>query len=130
MFSTLSKSNSLQALLNLSPRDARRIESRVLLVSSGLSRRHAALQSGLTSATYLTQLVRPCKDVGVNIDVAVSYEGSNVLWDQGEMSASIRMLQDLVHLPDTRKQDIHVGRPELLAKLVGNGCSTSWHITN
>lgn len=99
-------------------------------MSSALSRRHAALQSGLISATYLTQLVQPCKDVGVNIDVAVSYEGSNVLWDQGEMSASIRMLQDLVNLPDTGKQDIHVGRPELLAKLVGSECQTSWRSIN
>ena len=118
MFSMLSKSNSLQGLINISPRDARRIESRVLLASSALSRHHIAHQSALTTATYLTQLVQPCKDIGVSIGAAVEYEGANVLWDQGEMSASIRMLQDLLPGLETRHQDVYVGKPELLAKLV------------
>ena len=118
MFSMLSKNKTLQSLLNISPRDARRIESRALLASSVLSRHHIAIQSALTATTYLTQLVKPCEDIGVNIGAAVQYEGANVLWDQGEMSASIRMLQDLLYGLEKQHQDVYVGKPELLAKLV------------
>lgn len=83
-----------------------------------MSRRHGALQSSLATATFLGQLVQPCLDLGMNIDAAAQFEGANVLWDQGEMSASIRMLKDLTRGVDLKSQDVHVGRPEILAKLV------------
>ena len=118
LFSTLSKDNHLQAMLKISVRDARNIESRALLASSSMNRRHGALQSALATATYLSQLVDTCDQVGVKISAAALLEGANVLWDHGEMSASIRMLQELEHGTDLRFQDVQVGRPELLAKLV------------
>ena len=118
LFSTLSKDNHLQLLLKISQRDSRAIESRVLLASSNMSRRHGALQSALATATCLSQLVSICEDVDVKIHAAARFEGSNVLWDQGEMSASIRMLQDLEHGIDLRSQDVKIGKPKLLAKLV------------
>ena len=118
MFSCLSKGSNLQNLLKVSPHDARLVESRALLNSAALHRHHGAPQSALTAATYLSQLIEPCNEVGVKVDAAVSYESSNVLWDQGEMSASIKTLQDLLATLDPKSQDVHVGRPELLAKLV------------
>ena len=118
MFSCLSKSTNLQNLLKVPPHDARLVESRALLNSAALNRHHGAPQSALTAATYLSQLIEPCREVGVKVDAAVSYESSNVLWDQGEMSASIKILQDLLTTLDPKFQDVHVGRPELLAKLV------------
>lgn len=118
LFSTVSKSNNLQRLLGTSQRDARRIECRALVASTRLSRHHGALQNALAAAMYLGQIAKPCLEEGVNIDAVTRLEGSDVLWDQDEMSASIRMLQDIVQGVDLRSQDMQVGRPELLAKLV------------
>ena len=118
LFSALSKSRNLQHILKVSTRTARDIEVRALLASSSLSRRHKALQSSLATATFLGHLVKPCQELGLKIDVAVKYEESSVLWDQGEMAASIRVLKDIIRESDLKSQDIRVGKPELLAKLV------------
>ena len=105
-------------MLKTSQRDARSIESRALLASSNLSRRHEALQDTLATATYLNDLIKPCEDAGVDIRAAVQFESANVLWDQGEMTASIRMLQDLQTNLDATPSFAHVGKSELLARLV------------
>lgn len=94
------------------------MEARALLSSSQMSRRHGALQNALAAATYLNQLARPCVELGMDISAAVQLESAGVLWDQGEMAASIKLLQDLNSTIDTGKHAIHVGKPELLAKLV------------
>lgn len=117
VFSILSKRPKLQELLRTSPRDARAVESRSLLASSKMSRLHGALQNALTTSTYLNQLVLPCEEAGVDISAAVKFESANVLWSQGEMAASIRMLQDLQKSLGSHAQLAHIGRPELLAKL-------------
>ena len=104
----------------MSLRDARKLEARVLLASSRMSRDHDALQNALTTATYLNQIVTPCKSAGVEIDAAVRFESSSVLWGQGEMTASIRMLQDLEKTPTRETDSMRPGRAELLAKLVCN----------
>jgi ataxia telangiectasia mutated family protein len=83
-----------------------------------MSRSHGALQHALTRVTYLTRLIKPCEDAGVTISAAVQFETARVLWDQGEMSTSIKMLQDLVKNPEITPQSIKVGRPELFARLV------------
>ncbi|KAL9603048.1 MAG: hypothetical protein Q9219_001412 [cf. Caloplaca sp. 3 TL-2023] len=117
LFSTLSKSSSFQDLTRTPLRDARIIEARALLSSSQMSRRHGALQNALAVTTYLNRLVQPCKDLGIDISAGVQLESANVLWDQGEMTASINMLQDLKANMTPGKHAIHVGKPELLAKL-------------
>ena len=83
-----------------------------------MSRAHGAIQNALSTVTYLTELVKPCKEVGVDISAIVRLASANVLWDHGEMAASIRMLQDLQGLPDSNIQLVEVSKPELLAKLV------------
>lgn len=100
------------------PREARAFEIHALLASSRMSRHHRALQNALATATYLTQLMEPCAEAGLNITAAVQLESANVLWAQGEMTASIRMLQELQQNYDAKSQYIRVGKPELLAKLV------------
>lgn len=117
-FSSLARRPHLQNMVNSSPRDIRAIEVRTLLDSSGLSRRHGALQHSLTAATYLTGLMEPCQSLGLNITAAAQHESANVLWDQGEMTASIRALQDMNSTLDLRDQAVRVGKSELLAKLV------------
>ena len=118
LFSTLSKSGSLREMARISLRDARSMEARALLSSSQMSRRHGALQNALAAATYLNQLAQPCAELGMDISAAVQLESAGVLWDQGEMAASIKLLQDLNSTIDTGKHTINVGKPELLAKLV------------
>ncbi|KAL8974650.1 MAG: hypothetical protein Q9197_001111 [Variospora fuerteventurae] len=117
LFSSLSKSPTFQDLTKISIRDARTMEARALLSSSQMSRRHGALQNALAVMTYLNRLVGPCRDIGIDISAAVQFESAGVLWNQGEMAASISMLQDLRSSADLGKQAIPVGRPELLAKL-------------
>ncbi|KAI4173908.1 MAG: hypothetical protein LQ343_002676 [Gyalolechia ehrenbergii] len=117
LFSTLSKSSNFQDLTRTALRDTRTMEARALLSSSQMSRRHGALQNALAVTTYLNRLVQPCKDLGVDISAAVQLESAGVLWDQGEMAASINMLQDLKTNMNPGKYAIRVGKPELLAKL-------------
>ena len=105
-------------MVKSSSRDTRTIEVHALLDSSRISRKHGALQSSLTAATYLTQLVAPCDRVGINITAITQTELANVLWDQGEMTASIRVLQEMNSSLDLRNQSVRIGKPELLAKLV------------
>ena len=83
-----------------------------------MSRAHAAFQNALTAVTYLTGLTKQCEEAGVNVAAAVQYESAQVLWEQGEMSTSIRMLQELQSNLNPKAQLIRVGRPEILAKLV------------
>ena len=122
-FSCLSKRPRLQELLKTSLREARLMECRMLLASSSISRSHGALQNSLSTATYLNQIVEPCKAVGVNVIAATQFESSHVLWSQGETTASIRLLRELSHNLHTNilePQSISVGRPEMLAKLVSS----------
>lgn len=118
MFSSLSKNARLQGILKTSQHDAKLLESQVLLASSRMSRAHAAFQNALTAVTYLTQLAQSCQATGVDIVAAVHFESAHVLWEQGEMSTSIRMLQELQSNINPKAQSIHVGKPEVLAKLV------------
>lgn len=105
--------------MGISQRDARSLECKALIASTSLSRHHGALQSALSTATYLSQIVHSCREQGVKIDVAARLESSNVLWDQQEMSASITVLRDIVYEAGLQSQDIQIGKPGLLAKLVG-----------
>lgn len=120
VFSSLGRQAHLQDMVNSSPRDARMVEIQALLESSQMSRRHGALQYSLTSATYLTSLIGPSDALGLNITAAAQNESANVLWDQGEMTASIRVLQDMNSSLDLRHQAVRVGKSELLAKLVSS----------
>ena len=118
MFSSLGKNARLQGILKVSRHDARFLESQIVLASSKMSRAHAAFQNALTAVTYLTRLTQSCQDAGINVAAAVQFESAQVLWEQGEMSTSIRMLQELQSSIKPKAQSIHVGRPEVLAKLV------------
>ncbi len=111
-------------MISVTPKEARLTEVRALLASSSLSRRHGALQDSLSTTTYLAELVRMDLDLGLNIDAVAQYEASNVLWDQGEMSGSIGILQSILESTDLLKQDVPIGKAELLAKLV----SEIWYI--
>lgn len=120
LLSALSYRPELQTIVNTGPRETGRLHVLALLNSTRISRSHGDLQNSLATATYLSDLVASTHALGINVEAAVEYEAARVLWDQGEMSASIKMLQLLDTSVDLRKQTIHVGKPELLARLVSS----------
>lgn len=105
-------------MLNLSSRDSQLLEVKSVRETLRISREHNVHQSSLKAATLFSKLVEPCSLAGVDIDAAANLDLANVLWDQGEMTTSIRMLQQLSHQKDLHKQSIPVNKAEVLASLV------------
>lgn len=85
-------------------------------------------QSSLKSAMCLSKLSELCASKGLSIEGAAKFDLANVLWDQGEMTASIRMLQQLNGQSDLPKQAVPISRAELLVTLVS--CHFSFMITD
>ena len=115
--STLSQQPRLHDIVNISPIDTRLVEVQTALLASALNRAHNALQESLSLATSLMDLIKPCQKLGLNLEVAVHMEAAKALWDQGEMASSIGILQALDDGPSLKKQNIHVGRSDLLSTI-------------
>ncbi|KAK1971853.1 phosphatidylinositol 3 [Colletotrichum sublineola] len=101
----------------ISTAEARQVEIRCMLKSSGIYRFHQATQESLNLSTSLTDLVGPCEDLGIKVDAAIKIEAANSLWDHGEMISSIRMLQSIDNDSSLKKQTIPVSRSDLLSKI-------------
>ncbi|KAI9801156.1 MAG: hypothetical protein M1825_003430 [Sarcosagium campestre] len=117
LLSSFGRRAHLRSMTGSSLNEVRLIEVKSLLELSRLSRNHHAIQTSLSTTTYLSELIKPCLEIGLAVDSAAQFESSNVLWDQGEMNASIQMLQDLKGSLQPEGQAVRVGRAELLAKL-------------
>jgi ataxia telangiectasia mutated family protein len=104
-------------MIHVSASDTSLVEARTSRLSSSINRFHGALQESLTAATYLNSLIEPCRSLGLNIEAAAYFEAANAMWDQGEISSSIGMLQELEGLPNLKHQTIPIGRSMILAKL-------------
>lgn len=102
----------------MSDSDAQLLEVNVIRRSLEVSRDHSMSQASLKSAICLSKLAEPCSSKGINIEGAAKFDLANVLWDQGEMTASIRMLQQLNGQSDLLKQAVPLSRAELLVTLV------------
>ena len=118
IFSTISKNAQLQSIIRTAKREALDTEVQALLQSSQLSRSHEALPNALATATYLNHLIDPCYKAGVYIEAAARYESAQVLWQEGEMSSSIRILQELCDNASQKSQVHNAPTPDLLATLV------------
>jgi ataxia telangiectasia mutated family protein len=125
LFGTLGRQPFLRTVVKVTAAEAQLQEIRVLRLSLRLSRKHSALQTSLNTVTYLSDLVNRCTELGIQIDALVQYEVAKVLWDQGEMGTSIKMLQLLERREDLHKQALPLSRPELLATLVCNSLMDS-----
>lgn len=112
----LSQHVALRADLKLSAAAARRMEVKSMLDASKIYRYHQATQESLNISTALTNLISTCEELDLHIDAAVNIEAANSLWDYGEMSTSIRILQGIDRDSSLRKQTIPVSRSDLLAK--------------
>ncbi|KAI9882878.1 MAG: N-terminal acetyltransferase A complex catalytic subunit ard1 [Watsoniomyces obsoletus] len=117
VFGILSRQTNLQQAVQTSAKELRLLEVETILESSALSRSHGALQSSLKAAMYLSELTEPCTQLGIDIDPTAQLEAANVLWDQGEMTASIGILQNIRRSLSSGNTIMHVGPAELLAKL-------------
>ncbi|KAJ5213354.1 hypothetical protein N7449_000523 [Penicillium cf. viridicatum] len=117
LFSSIRKNDILKSRAKLSLGDSRLLEAKVIRQSLEITRTHGISQASLKSAMSLSKLAEPCAALGMNIDGAAKFDLANVLWDQGEMTASIRMLQQLKGQNDLYKQAIPLSRAELLVTL-------------
>ena len=104
-------------MVHLNARDARKLEVENISISCRVSKQLEASQELLASATYLSDIVSVCDTVGLNITADAERTMAEVLWDQGEKSASIHTLQKLMNAP-RRNGDIDPSRAMLLAQLV------------
>ncbi|KAL9468727.1 hypothetical protein ACSS6W_010421 [Trichoderma asperelloides] len=95
----------------------RQTEIKSMLLASSIYRYHQATQESLNISTALNDLIKPCEALGVHVDVAVTIEVANSLWDYGEMSSSIKMLQGIDNVTALKKQAIPVSRSDLLSKI-------------
>lgn len=113
----LSQHASILSNANLPVPSLRRVQVETMLMASGIYRYHQATQESLNISTALSQLIPICEDLGLHVDAAVKIEVANSLWDHGEMSTSIRLLQGIDKDISLGKQTIHVSRSELLSKI-------------
>ena len=104
--------------MRLDPVDCQIFEVKCVRQSLKLARSHAALQPALNRAMYLCALVKESAALGLAVSDIVSHDFAGVLWDQGDMLASIQMLKQLKDSPEGSKQAIPVSRPALLADMV------------
>jgi ataxia telangiectasia mutated family protein len=104
--------------MHISLKDVRSVEVEALVSSSTISRQRNAFQESLATATYLSDLVPTCRDVGLDIEGLAMNEVADVLWDQGEHSTSIRMLRRLTEQMHPKSENEGIERSKMLAKLV------------
>ncbi|KAK6361624.1 Serine/threonine-protein kinase tel1 [Orbilia blumenaviensis] len=110
----------LRANARVEIQSARLLEAKTLIKMCQISRSHSILQKSLTTSVSLSEMIGPCRDIGVEIEAAATLEAASVLWDQGETLPAIGMLQPLLEMSrqdnNYLKQAIPISRPELLAK--------------
>lgn len=118
LFGMLGGNTRLQELLHHGARTNRLMEVEVNLNSSSVYRKHGALQDALSTVTYLSELIEPCRSMGLGIDGAINVETTDVLWELGEIIPSIKMLQHIESTIDWSSQSVAVGRAGIFAALV------------
>ncbi|KAK7540314.1 hypothetical protein IWX49DRAFT_592680 [Phyllosticta citricarpa] len=116
LFSLMSKQPGLQAIVDTKPRELRKLQQEALTNSVDIFRRHGALQESLTAATYLVDLVEPCRQLQLETEADAKFQVALVLWDQGEKTTSVRMLQKLEEESRTTNDDF-ASRSALLTML-------------
>jgi ataxia telangiectasia mutated family protein len=122
LFSSINSKDYLRSSLRLTTRTAQLFQVKAIRESLKMSRNHNDSQASLRSAMSLSKLVDSCASLGLKIDAAANFDLANVLWDLGEMTTSIRILQEISQLKDLHKQSLPVSRAEVLASLVSNNC--------
>ncbi|RBR09820.1 uncharacterized protein FIESC28_09699 [Fusarium coffeatum] len=115
--SMISRQNALQTSIKLSVATARQMEVEAMITASQIYRYHQATQESVNISTRFTDLIPSCAALDLHVDAAVNIETANSLWDYGEMSTSIRMLQRIDNDSILQKQTLPVSRSDLLSKI-------------
>lgn len=105
-------------MLHLNARDARVMEVKNIMIACSVAKQLQTSQELLASATYLSDIVPRCQSVGVDVAEEAQHLMAEVLWDQGEKSTAIRMLQQLAN--NYSPVDNASGKASLLAQLVSS----------
>ncbi|KAJ5893828.1 hypothetical protein N7495_005519 [Penicillium taxi] len=116
LFSSIRKNDLLKASPTMSLEQSL-LEAKVFRRSLEVTRSHGVSQASLKSAMSLSKLAGPCAEMGMIIDGVAKFDLANVLWDQGEMTASISMLQQLKGQSGLQTQAIPLNRSDLLVTL-------------
>ncbi|PLB44362.1 serine/threonine-protein kinase tel1 [Aspergillus steynii IBT 23096] len=117
LFSSIKRKDYLKSAIGLNNRQAQLLEVNVIRQSLNTTRDHGIAQASLKSAVCLSKLADHCNSLGIDVEGAAKFDLANVLWDQGEMTASIRMLQQLNDQNDLHKQAVPISRADLLVTL-------------
>ncbi|RAL14631.1 DNA-binding protein kinase TEL1 [Aspergillus homomorphus CBS 101889] len=117
LFSTIKQKGILKSAINLQDSDAHLLEIKVFRQSLEIARSHGISQASLKIAFCLQKLASESALLGIDTGGAAKFDLANVLWDQGEMAASIKMLQQLKDRNDLHKQAVPISRAELLVTL-------------
>lgn len=115
--SMLSQHAHLVQNAKVSAANLRGMQVQSMLMSAGIYRYYQATQESINQATDLMDLIPVCEEQGLNVEAAIKVEAANSLWDHGEMSTSIRMLQGIDRDSSLKKQTIPVSRSDLLSKI-------------
>lgn len=105
----LSQHVTLLRNAKLSVASLRRMQVETMLMASGIYRYHQATQESLNISTALNKLIPVCEGLDLHVDAAIKMEVANSLWDHGEMSTAIRMLQGVDK--DSSQPADHRGQP-------------------
>lgn len=120
--SSMVKRPHLRLNAQVEPQTVRLLEAKTLINMCRMARTHNVLQKSLTSSVSLSEMVAPCRSIGVEIQAIANLEAANVLWEQGETTPAIGMLQSMLDIsgkdPKYLRQTIPITRPELLSKTV------------
>ncbi|PHH73568.1 hypothetical protein CDD82_5383 [Ophiocordyceps australis] len=115
--SMLSQHPALVSSPRFTVKTLRQMQVETMLMASTMYRHHGALQESLGISTALNKLISVCQSLQLHVDAAIDIDIANSLWDHGEMSTSIRMLQKIDKGSCLEEQSIAVSRSVLLSKM-------------
>ena len=126
-FGILRRNIDLCQNLHLSSKDALLLEIQAVISNSTMSRKHGLMQRSMAATAYLSALLPSCAATDLRVDAVGQHESANILWEQNEMSTSVKILQKLSKRQDLDDQAISVGRAGILAQLVSGEIYHQWH---
>nr|OQO26264.1 hypothetical protein B0A51_07158 [Rachicladosporium sp. CCFEE 5018] len=115
--SILAKNTALRENLHIPLNEVRLYQAQALLQYSSLARAQGALQTAIGAANEINNLAAVLQPLGLDIQAAAKQEVATVLWVSEERVTSVKMLRDIIGVPDTGNSAIPVGRSGLLAQL-------------
>jgi serine-protein kinase ATM len=116
LFSIVANNKGIQNALRIIERDARSLQITTLCASYKVASRQSSSSTLLATATYLHDLMPICQDLELDVEPVVLDIVSDVLWSQGEHTASIKMLESLAQVNNEVSNRNSPG-PKMLAKL-------------